>query len=95
MPITRGGRLSNRIIPSMEQAEPIRPQEGPGPVEYDILEQLKKTQARISIFDLINSSAQHQKAVQEVLEKAQVASDMPVEACNSHSSFCRVHNYIC
>ena len=49
------------------------------PTEYDILEQLKKTQARISIFDLINSSVLHRKALQEVLEQVQVALDMPVE----------------
>ena len=41
-PITRGGRMSNRIVPPVEQAEPVRPEVGLGSAEYDILEQLKK-----------------------------------------------------
>ena len=47
--------------------------------EFDVLEQLRKTQAKISIYELIEASEKHRDILMEVLKKAQVPEDMPTE----------------
>ena len=43
------------------------------------MEQLRKTQAKILIYELIKASKKHQDILMEVLKKAQVPEDMLVE----------------
>ena len=47
--------------------------------EFDVLELLKKTQAKISIYELIKALEKHRDILMEVLKKAQVLEDMPAE----------------
>ena len=44
--------------------------------EYDVVEQLKKTPARIFLLSLILSSESHRKALQRVLDEAFVKPDV-------------------
>ncbi|XP_061359320.1 uncharacterized protein LOC133303422 [Gastrolobium bilobum] len=47
--------------------------------EYDVMEQLKKTPARISLLSLILSSESHRKALMSMLSEAYVKSDVTPE----------------
>ncbi|KAJ1399773.1 G-patch domain [Sesbania bispinosa] len=47
--------------------------------EFDVVEQLRKTPARISLLTLILSSEQHRKALQKVLEEAYVKPNVTPE----------------
>ena len=65
-PITRTRRISNQVAPPLPDAEravslPHQEFHIPRRIEgtFDILEQLRKTQAKISIYELIRASKKH------------------------------------
>ena len=83
-PITRGGQLSNRIVPPVEQTELVRPQEGPVPsqdLHFRSHKQLSPTSKR---------SARSVGEGSSCLEH--ISRGFP---CESYSSISRAYNYIC
>jgi hypothetical protein len=62
--------------------------------EYSVVEQLKKTPARISLFSLILSSEPHRKALQKVLNEAYVPQDINQEAMEHLVGRIQASNYI-
>ena len=75
-PIIRTRRIPNQVAPPPPPVERIL---SPPRREFDILEQLRKTQAKISIYELIKASEKYRDILMEVLKKARVPEDMPVE----------------
>ena len=77
------GRISNQVVlPPLNIERALSPPRQefniPRRIEgkFDILEQLQKTQAKISIYELIKASKKHRDILMEVLKKAQVPEDM-------------------
>ncbi|XP_073261997.1 uncharacterized protein [Populus alba] len=62
--------------------------------EYSIVEQLKKTPSRISLFSLILSSEPHRKALQKVLNEAYVPQDINQETMEHLVGRIQASNYI-
>jgi hypothetical protein len=62
--------------------------------EYSVVEQLKKTPARISLLSLILSSEPHGKALQKVLNEAYVPQDINQEAMEHLVGRIQASNYV-
>ena len=62
--------------------------------EYSVVEQLKKTPARISLLSLILSSEPHRKALQKVLNEAYVPQDINQEAMEHLVGRIQASNYV-
>ena len=62
--------------------------------EYSVVEQLKKTPARISLLSLILSSEPHRKALQKVLNEAYVPQDINQEAMEHLVGRIQALNYV-
>ena len=83
--ITRSGRFYGQEDQTRKGKEPLIEEKLEGEEEflkimkqseYDIVEQLRKTPARISLLSLIMSSEPHRKALQKVLNEAYVKPDI-------------------
>jgi hypothetical protein len=62
--------------------------------EYSVVEQLKKTPARISLLSLILSFKPHRKALQKVLNEAYVSQDINQEAMEHLVGRIQASNYV-
>jgi len=62
--------------------------------EYSVVEQLKKTPARISLLSLILSSEPHRKALQKVLNEAYVPQDINQKAMEHLVGRIQASNYV-
>ncbi|MQM00555.1 hypothetical protein Taro_033293, partial [Colocasia esculenta] len=72
--------LRNRIVPPPPRPSHDEEDNGPPPLagtEYDILQHLDKTPARVSILELIWRSPSHQSTLLQFLQKIMVNDDLP------------------
>lgn len=82
-PTTRSGAVSNRIVPPSQQQQNVVPPARERTEQedgYDLIEQLKRTPARISIAQLLQCSPSHWQALLDVLKNAWVQKDIPPES---------------
>ncbi|KAA3455771.1 RNA-directed DNA polymerase (Reverse transcriptase), Ribonuclease H-like protein [Gossypium australe] len=91
---TRNGRCYSPEVVEPSKKTTGSNQKGKAPIEYNIVEQLNKQPARISVLSLLLSSEPHRNALLRVLNQAYVPSNVPFEKLDRWVNNLNADNFI-